>query len=256
MKTAIITGASSGIGRHFVKEVLKYHCLDEIWIIARRTDRLLELKTLDPLRIRVISMDLTKSENFNKFNKLLKKKNPNVKLLVNCAGIGKIGYFADYTPTDISKIIKLNCLALTLMTHSLLPFMTCGSRIIQVSSSSAFMPLPALSVYSASKAFVLNYALALRNELKNSHINVTAVCPYWVSDSEFILKAKETKSGYAISSFPLSTKAGDVVFQALKDSKNNKAISTCGIVSSFIFFTSKLIPNAISIYLWNIIRKL
>ena len=121
MNIAIVTGASSGMGREFVLQLSRYVEVDEIWAIARRGDALEALKKEVAVPVRPISMDLCESESFAAMERLLEAQKPNVKLLVNAAGFGKFGAYHKVSLTDESRMIDLNCKAVVLMTRLVLP---------------------------------------------------------------------------------------------------------------------------------------
>lgn len=103
-------------------------------------------------------------------------------------------------------MIDLNCKAAVAMTQISLPFMKRGARVLQICSTAAFQPFPYLSVYAATKAFLYRYSRALRVELYGTGIRVTAVCPYWIKDTEFIGRAKKSSDSSYIHSFPLASR--------------------------------------------------
>ena len=186
-KIALITGASSGLGREFAFQIQGREAVDEIWAVARRKDRLRQLSEESKIPIRCLSLDLTEPESINMLATLLEEESPDVRLLINAAGFGKIGNYSEVSMQDSADMIDLNCRATVTVTMAVLPYMSEGARILQISSTSAFQPLPSLNVYAASKAFLMRYSRALRWELMGRKINVTAVCPYWIKDTEFIL---------------------------------------------------------------------
>ena len=154
MKTAVVTGASSGIGREFVRQIAgKYSWLDEIWIIARRAKELEKLKDL------------------------LEKEKPEILFLVNAAGMGVQKEFAGTSLKDVVSMTELNCTALTGITSLCLPYCRERGRIFMLASAAAFIPQPGFGVYAASKAYVVSFSRALNRELKCRKIQVTAVCP-------------------------------------------------------------------------------
>lgn len=179
MNIAIITGASAGLGYEYVKEVIKQHpSLDEYWLIARREDRLEAIKAEHPDKTLVpVPLDLNDMKSFEKLSGLLRDKNPTVKLLINNAGFGKLGKFAEMPYEDQCRMIDLNNRALTGVTSVVLPYMKFGSFVLNVCSIAAFVPNPRMAVYSSTKAYVLSFSRALRFELKKRGINVLAVCP-------------------------------------------------------------------------------
>lgn len=257
MKIAIVTGASSGLGKEFVRQIDRQEKLDAIWVIARREDRLRALQTECETPIVPVPLDLMEVHSFDWLKALLNEKQPDVRLLINAAGFGKIGDYRSVSMADSDGMIDLNCRALVNTTLTVLPYMQKGSRVLQICSSSAFQPLPSLGIYAATKAFVLRYSRALRWELLGRGIKVTAVCPYWIKDTEFIGISKDTKNGgQAIRHFPLASKTHSVVRWALVDSRINLPVSTPGIVCFFQRILAKFIPHEIVIACWQLIRKL
>ena len=190
MKIAIITGASSGMGKDFVVQADKRYDLDEIWVIARREDRLAALQELVTTKIVPIPLDLSLPQSFEVVANKLKSENPDVKLLVNASGFGKMSAFIESDPVSNAGMCDLNLKALILMTQTVLPYVKEGGKIIEVGSMSSFEPVPHLSVYAATKAGVLSFTRALAHELKKSKIKVLCVCPYWVK-TEFFGRAGE-----------------------------------------------------------------
>ena len=109
MNIAIVTGASSGMGREFVLQLSEYVKVDEIWVVARRLDALESLKEEVSIPVRPIALDLCEAESFDTIAKLLETENPSIKLLVNAAGFGKFGAYHKVSLTDESRMIDLNC---------------------------------------------------------------------------------------------------------------------------------------------------
>ncbi|MFR0029996.1 MAG: SDR family NAD(P)-dependent oxidoreductase [Coprococcus phoceensis] len=178
LKIAIVTGASSGLGKEFVKQIEHlYKELDEIWVIARRRERLEELKSCMFTNVRILEGNLCEQNIYQELKVLLKEKEPDIRMLVNAAGFGKIGEVKKLSAEDQLDMIELNCKALTHMTKICIPYMTRGSRIVNVASAAAFCPQPSFSVYAATKSYVLSFSRSLRTELCDEEIFVTAVCP-------------------------------------------------------------------------------
>lgn len=256
MKIAIVTGASSGLGREFVKQIARKEKIDAIWVIARRESRLREIAEELPIEIVPVPLDLTKQESFSALQALLEEKKPDIRILVNAAGFGKMGSYAEISVKDSSDMISLNCSALVRMTLLVLPYMTRGARILEVCSVASFQPLPSLNIYAASKAFVQSYSRSLRWELFGRGIYVTAVCPYWIKDTEFIPVARRDDNPHAVRHFPLASRAHSVVSAALRDSKFNLPVSTPGPVAFLQRFFTKFIPHEIIIACWEGLRRL
>ena len=137
MKIAIVTGASSGMGREFVLQLSTYVSVDEIWVIARRQEALEALSAQMDVKIRPIPLDLCDNASFTALEALLREEKPDVKLLVNAAGFGKFGSYHKVSLEDDLKMIDLNCKALVAMTRQVLPYMGSGSHILQLDSLSA-----------------------------------------------------------------------------------------------------------------------
>lgn len=254
-KIAVITGASSGLGRQFARQIRREK-IDELWIIARREDRLKEVAEEIPVPVRTLPLDLTKQERLDDLAELLKNEAPDVRILINAAGLGKIGNYKEVSVQDSLNMIDLNCRAAVAVTEACIPYMAKGARILEICSTAAFQPLPSLNVYAASKAFLLRYSRALRWELFGRGILVTAVCPYWVRDTEFIPTAKDTKNGRAVRHFPFASTSQRVVRRALRDSRLGLAVSTPGPICLLHRITAKFIPHCIMIAGWEGLRRL
>ena len=144
MNIIIITGASSGMGMEFALQLdnVFESSIDEIWLIARRKEQMLEVASSMDHTTRVLDMDVTKQDDMKRLKKLLAKEKPVVRMLVNCAGYGVMGPFSNLNMKEELGMIDVNCKALTQMTYLCIPYMRKNSRIIQLASSAAFMPQP------------------------------------------------------------------------------------------------------------------
>jgi short-subunit dehydrogenase len=256
LKISVVTGASSGLGREFVYLLDKKENLDEIWVIARREERLKALQNQVNTKLRILAYDLTENESFSKLSKLLKEENPEVKFLINAAGFGKIGSYKDISLEDCEKMIDLNCKAAMAVTQIMIPYMPKKSHILEICSTSAFQPFQFLNVYAASKAFLYRYSRALRVELFPKLITVTAVCPYWIRDTEFISKAKKTHNSTYIRNFPFSSSENTVAAWAMMDAKLGLPVSTPGPVCILHRISAKFIPHELMMGIWAIIRRI
>lgn len=256
MRIAIVTGASSGLGREFVEEIAAREKVGAVWAIARRENRLLEIAKGVSVPVVPIPLDLTKRESFAALKRLLEEKKPEIRILVNAAGFGKMGSYAEISERDSGDMIDLNCRALVSMTTLALPYMTRGARILEICSTAAFQPLPALGVYAASKAFACSFSRSLRWELFGRGIRVTAVCPYWIGDTEFISVAKKAADPHAVKHFPLASRARSVARAALRDSKWDLPVSTPGPVALVQRIAAKFIPHEIVIACWEGLRRI
>ena len=188
MKIAVITGASSGIGREFVYAIDREAQLDEIWVIARRKDRLEELQEKCSHRIRAIALDLSEDAGIAEYKNLL------------------------------------NALSLTAMCHISLPYMKRGDSIINMGSNSSWQPVPYQTVYGASKSYVLNFSRALGRELKDRGIHVMCVCPGWIK-TEFQQVAEHDRYIRYVDRW---YGPDEVAAQAMKDLEKKKTVSILG----------------------------
>ena len=249
MSIAIVTGASSGMGREFVYALDREKKYDEIWVIARRGGRLEELVKEVETKIVPIALDLTKEESFNVYRAMLASRMPDVKVLINCSGFGKFGTYKDIDPEVSCEMIDLNCKALVRMTEYTLPYMHEGAHILQLDSLSSFQPVPYIGTYGATKAFVLSYSRALNVELKPRKIKVMAICPGWVK-TEFFERSK-TDCTDAVTYYNVLYEAKDVVATAMKDMyKKNKDVSIHGLPVKLQVLGVKLLPHKLVMKIW------
>ena len=187
-KIIVVTGASSGMGVCFARQ-LACEKPDELWIVARRKDRLENLKkeieSEKSVKVRVVDIDVSGSEGARRFKAILDVERDSgdfeISVLVNNAGFGTYGEFSDTDTDREMEMVDLNCTSLTGITGFALPYMKKGSRIINTASLASFLPLGNFAVYGASKAYVLSLSVALAAELKPRGISVTALCPGPVS---------------------------------------------------------------------------
>ncbi len=224
MRIAVVTGASSGIGREFVFAIDREEVFEEIWVIARREDRLKELQTSCRNRIRAIPLDLADFSSIEEYKKLLAEEKPNIHLLVNAAGFGVFGPFADVDPEKLVKSAELNAISLTAMCHASLPYMEKGDSIINMGSNSSWQPVPYQAVYGASKSYVLNFSRAICRELKPRGIHVMCVCPGWIK-TEFQEVAQHDRYIRYVDRW---YRPDEVAVQAMKDLKRKKMVSILG----------------------------
>ncbi len=224
MKIAVITGASAGIGREFVRAVDRAESFDEIWVIARRAERLEELKAQCRNPVRPLALDLAADGGTEAYQALLEREKPEISLLVNAAGCGVFGPFAEKELDKLLMSARLNALALTAMCHLSLPYMKRGARIVNMGSNSAWQPVPCQAVYGASKSYVLNLSRALWRELRPKGIHVMCVCPGWIR-TEFQQHAQHDAYIRYVDRW---YGPEEVAAQALKDLAKKKVVSILG----------------------------
>ncbi len=250
MDIAIVTGASSGLGNEFAKR-LDEEGLDEIWVSARRRDRLEALaanlkspvKIVDGDLIKIVDGDLTDVTFIDRLRFML-NKDISVRYLINAAGYGRIGSAIDMDAMDEASMIDVNCRALLLITRAVLPHMHSGARIGMLCSAAAFQPLPYIGTYAATKAFVLSYSRSLGEELRQQGIYVTAICPYWVKDTEFVSTARKYTNGF-IKRLPFANHKTYVVSKALNDMKHGRSVSTPGLMATIDRYGSAVLPTGL-----------
>ena len=242
------------MGREFVYAIDKDMELDELWVIARREDRLLELQPPVRAKIRPVILDLLDRNSLSQFKALLDIEKPEVRVLVNAAGFG---LFGTYTEMDMEKqleIIDLNDRALTGMTYITLPYMPNGAQIYNMGSMSSFQPVPYINVYGASKAYVLSFSKALRVELAERTIRVMAVCPGWMKTGLYdrgIIDAKKATTNFTNMVTP------DVVAKkALADAEYGKDMSVYSSYVKTCHTIAKLLPQKTMMKLWLIQQRL
>lgn len=246
MKIAVVTGASSGMGREFVYALDRDESFDQIWVIARREQRLLELKEKCRAEIRPIVLDLQDRASFEAYRELLEREKPEIAVLVNAAGFGLFGVFMEMDMARQLDIIDLNSRALTAMCHMSVPYMKSGSRIYNMGSMSSWQPVPYINVYGASKAYVLSFSRALGVELRRQGIKVMAVCPGWITTEFFDHAIHDDTVNY----FNRYYSAEQVVAKALRDMKKGKDTSVLGFPERVQVQLVKHLPAKLVMKTW------
>lgn len=188
---AIITGASSGIGYEFARQIDKKN-YEEIWLIGRRAERLKDLSEKLQTRARIFALDLCEEKSFEILKKELEISNKKIGLLINSAGMGENNYFKNTSFDNDMKTLDLNIKALTAMTKICLDFFQKDGIILNIASSAAFIPQAKFALYAASKSYVLSFSRALRREFKD--IKISVLCPNRV-ETEFLEKSNNTSGG-------------------------------------------------------------
>ncbi|MBQ2202419.1 MAG: SDR family NAD(P)-dependent oxidoreductase [Clostridia bacterium] len=246
MRIAVITGASSGMGREFAKAVDKAFDLDELWVIARRAERLESLRSECRTPVRALGWDLSAPENQHAYKALLEAEKPEIRILVNAAGYGLFGAAEDLDVENQLGIVALNDTALSAMCLLSLPYMQNGDTIVNLGSNSSWQPVPYMTVYAASKAYVLSFSRALGSELKPRGIHVLCVCPGWIK-TEFFDRAKHDDT---IRYFDRWYTAEQVVDRAMKDLKKKKTVSILGFPVRMQVRLVKLLPVKLVMNTW------
>ncbi len=245
MKTAIITGASTGVGLEFVKQIRDvFPEITEYWVIARRLDRL-EAISVPSVIIKPLALDLTADEAIPALLAELEAKNPTVSLLVGNAGCGYLGNFDESPMDEQLRMVDLNIRALTAVTRAVLPYMENGGRIINMSSIASFVPNPRMTIYSATKSFVSAFSRGLHEELKPRNISVTAICS-GPMDTEFIRLGRIKGQSKTFDVLPYCDPV-KVVRGGLLAAKKRQAVHTPKALYKLYRVLGALIPHAIFI---------
>ena len=252
MRIAVVTGASSGMGREFVLKLSQRLSADEMWVIARRTDRLEALKEYVSVPLRPVSLDLTKRECIEEFGRLLEEERPEITALVNASGFGLFKEFDKASLDGYYEMIALNDSAVVGMTYKALPYMHEGSKIWNICSVAAFQPVPYINVYAATKAFTLSFTRALNAELKPRGIKALAVCPYWTK-TEFFNRAVDDST---ISYYQCMYDPKKVVDRAVRDMYTHKDVSIYGFIARLNTLLAKLLPHRLVMKVFLLQQKL
>ena len=248
MNIAIITGASAGLGQAFFDSIVKrYPDLEQIWLIARRADRLAAMAEGCPIPVEVFPLDLTAEASYKAFEARLAAEKPAVRIFINNAGLGELNDMIDSDWQTQIRMVDLNCRGLTAMATAVLPYMAKGGFIINVASIAAFAPNARMTVYSATKAFDLHLSRGLREELRPRGINVLAVCPGPMA-TEFLAVADIKGRSKTFEILPYCDP------KRVADRAVVKAAAGRGVYTSTAFFKfyrilSKILPTALVIKL-------
>ncbi len=244
MRTAVITGASSGLGIELALAAeKKFPDIECFWLVARRADRLQETADRLGCKTLLISADLSTDEGLNEYRAALEREKPDVRLLVNNAGLGFLGDVAESDPGEQARMIDVNVRALTVMTTVTLPYMGRGAMIVNTSSIASFCPNPRMTVYSSTKAFVTSFTRGLAEELRPRGISVTAVCP-GPMDTEFISVARITGNSKAFNALPYCDPK-KVAEGTMDAAAAGRVVYTPKAFYKFYRFVAKLLPHSL-----------
>ena len=245
----VVTGASSGMGKDFVKQIEQKEKVDEIWVLARREDRLIELQTEVQTKIVPIAIDLSDMEQIKVYKQRLEEECPNVVILANCSGFGKFDHFENIPLETELNMIDLNVKAVVAMTNYTIPYMSKGGKIINIASCSAFQPIPYINIYASTKAFLLHFSRALNVELKYKGISVTAVCPFWTK-TEFFDRAVNKDKKDVVIKYSVIYDSQKVVEKAIKDAYKGKDVSVYGGKNNLQRLLVKSLPHKLVMKIW------
>lgn len=240
-KKVLITGATSGIGYEFAKRFIneKY----DLVLVGRNEDRLNELRLLakkNNVTAFTYKIDLTLSDSVDKLYEFTRKEVGNIDILINNAGIGFNGEFNEIEWEKHLDVINLNIVSLTKLTKLYSDDMVKRrkGKILNIASTGAYQPGPLIGVYYASKAYVLSFSEALREELKNKGVDIITLCP-GATKTNFSKRAGKGDLEVAMS----AEKVAEIGYNALM---KNKAICIPGLMNKTLVFLSKIAPTVVN----------
>lgn len=257
-RIALVTGASSGLGREFVKRIDagEAGAIDEIWAVARRADRLDALVRTCKTRVRPFCLDLTDPASLDIIEGALAEADGcDVALLVNNAGAGVFGDFALAHREEPSHMVDLLVKVPVELMYRSLPFMHAGARIINVASVAAFLPQPRLVVYAAAKRFILDITRALDTELGSVDIHATALCPKFMK-TEFFDAAGDTGVMQKMSEVIGFERVEDAVTAALRAAQAGRSLCIPSWDMKTYYAASHVLPYPLAVKLEKLLGVL
>lgn len=259
MKTiAIITGASSGIGKEFFLSLTKRNdAPEEIWVIARNETRLNELRALTDIPLRVFPLDLSDTNAVPTLLAALQEEPVVVSYVICASGFGRFRAVIDDDTAVLQNMVDLNCRSIVALTHAVSPYLSKGSVVILIASVAAFQPIPYIATYAASKAFVLSYGRALNQELRNKYgARCLCVCPFWTK-TEFFNRAIEKSEDAVVKKYAVMYEPKQIVARTWKDlKKKNRDVSIYGAYAKGQAALVKLLPHRLVMSIWQRQQKL
>lgn len=244
MSIAILTGASAGLGQSFFRSLqVRHPDLTGVWLIARRRERLEEMAKDSPIPVTVLPLDLTDPACYEQLSDKLKADEVRVKILINNAGVGELNNVADSDWRTQSRMVDLNCRALTAVTTVVLPYIERGGYVLNVCSIASFCPNTRMTVYSSTKAYVMSFTRGLREELKPWGINALAVCPGPMK-TEFLEVANITDRSKMFKTLPYSDPDA-VADRAVVLAGKGRAVYTPKLLFKVYRVLAKLVPHSL-----------
>jgi short-subunit dehydrogenase len=241
---ALVTGASSGIGEAFARSLHRRG--DRLVLVARRRDRLEALAHELGGETFPLVADLSAPGAAERVVRSVAQRGLAIDLLINNAGLGHSGPFESQPPDSVRAIVDVNMRALVELTRAVIPGMRSRGRgrIVNVASNAAFQPVPFMTLYAASKAFVLSFTEGLAGELRGSGISLQALCP-GITETEF-LDVAGTHSGLLVRRMPLLS-AAEVVASSLRGLERDRLRVIVGWPNRVLAFAvQRLAPRALA----------
>ena len=257
MKTALITGASKGIG----KELARLFAADGYSLVLTGRDEAdlntlaTELSEQHPIKTYVVAVDLAKKDAHRQIISYIEQQKLEIDTLVNSAGFGYLGEFEQSSSAVVNEMLQVDITALVDLTHHFLHQMKKrnAGQILNMSSLAGFVPGPDLAIYHAAKAFVLSFSEALNEELKHTGITVTVICP-GVTDTNFASRAGMEKTNLS-RYFPIDTPQ-EVAKKAYAAMQHHKRVKVIGFFNSLVALSLKLSPTTLNIKISKFLNKI
>lgn len=252
---AIVTGASSGIGKEFFLSLKENaNALDEIWVIARSEEKLKALQAETPVRI--FALDLSQSSSITALERALNEEKPSVEYLICASGFGRFRGVSSDSNEVLQNMVDLNCRSIVGLTRAAYPYIAKGGLVMLIASVAAFQPIPYLATYGASKAFVLSYGRALNKELRKERgAKCLCVCPFWTKTAFFERAGADEDS--VVKKYTAMYTPQQIVKRAWKDAKKkNRDVSICGGKAKGQALLVKILPHRLLMKVWMRQQKL
>ena len=247
-KIAVITGASGGLGKEFVKQII--NDVDEVWAIGRNVAKLEAMKEEFSSKIIPLQMDLSDTKSYDVLSGKLESEGGasavEISWLINNAGAGRFAPSTDFSTAELAAGITAHCTATAAICNICIPYMKAGDHLVNVASQSAFSPLPYINLYASTKAFVYSYTRSLREELRESGIIVTAICPGWIKTALI----PDVLNGHKVK-FPFLVTADKVAEKAIRDARRGKALSIYRFGVRYIAWLQRHCPTGYSVRVWS-----
>ena len=252
-KIAVITGASGGLGKEFVRQIINE--VDEVWAIGRNVAKLEGLKAEFGSKIIPLQMDLSDTKSYDVLSGRLEVESGasavEISWLINNAGAGRFAPSTDFSTEELAGNITTHCTAIASICNICIPYMKAGDHLVNVASQSAFCPLPYMNLYAATKAFIYSYSRALREELRETGIVVTTICPGWIKTALL----PETLNGRKVK-FPFLVTADKVAAKAIRDARRGKALSIYRFAVRYLSWLQRHLSTGITVRVWaNAVKK-
>jgi short-subunit dehydrogenase len=242
-KTALVTGASSGLGMDFSRQLASRGC--NLVLVARREDRLQalkeEIRKVHPVSVEIVALDLLQPDAPEQLFKRLNAAGIKVDVLINNAGLGLFGEFKDLTWPDMNRMLQVDVIALTHLTRLFAADMVShgSGYIMMVGSTGSFQPTPTYAAYSAAKSYVLSLGEALHYELRKTGVGCTVLCP-GVTRTEFFEVSGQQMTAYQKRS---AMESADVAHIGIAAMLKGRSCVVAGGMNAFMAWGTRLLPR-------------